>query len=139
MERVIERREDLGRALKNFHESIQIFNESKIARNIAPAQIRVNRNSVIKTFELCYDLLWKSLKDFIEKKLGILVTSPKKVFQEARTQNLIDDREFKEMLAVVDDRNLTARTYDEDFAESVAQRAIAHFDLMKKVAEKIKF
>lgn len=97
------------------------------------------RDSIIKRFELCYDLFWKCLKDLLEQKFGILINSPKKVFQEIRVQGLLNAEELTEALALADDRNLTAHTYDDEFAEKVAQRAIAHFDLMKKVAERIKF
>lgn len=139
MERVIERRQDLKKALKNLHDSIQLFNESKNKDHAFYIQIMVNRDAVIKRFELCYDLLWKCLKDFLEQKFGVLVNSPKKVFQEARIQNLLTSEELAEALALVDDRNLTTHTYDDEFAEKVAERVIAHFELMRKITEKIRF
>lgn len=136
MERVIERRQDLKKALKNFHDSINVLNESKSSK-ASSIQIMIIRDSVIKRFELSYDLLWKCVKDYLEHKIGILVASPKKVFLEARAQNLLAVEELQEILAVVDDRNLTAHTYDDDFADEIAQRAISHFYLMKKISERI--
>ncbi len=136
MERLVERRQDLKKALKNFHDSINVLNESKSAK-VSPVQIMIIRDSVIKRFELTYDLLWKCVKDYLEHQIGILVVSPKKVFLEARAQNLLAVEELEEILAVVDDRNLSAHTYDDAFAEEIAQRAISHFQVMKKISERI--
>jgi nucleotidyltransferase substrate binding protein (TIGR01987 family) len=138
MERVIERKKDLEKALKQFHNSIGLLNNVKNQKNASIEQMVAYRDSVIKRFELCYDLLWKCLKDSIERKFGILVSSPKKVFQESRVQNLIGADQLAQALAMADDRNLSAHTYDEELSEEIAQRAISHYELMQKLYVLIK-
>ena len=90
MERMMERREDLEKSLKQFHSSIDLLQNTKKQSAVSMEQIVAYRDSVIKRFELSFDLLWKNLKDLLEYKFGILLNSPKKVFQEARVQKLLE-------------------------------------------------
>lgn len=136
---MMERREDLEKSLKQFHSSIDLLQNTKKQSAVSMEQIVAYRDSVIKRFELRFDLLWKNLKDLLEYKFGILLNSPKKVFQEARVQKLLEAKELAGALEMTDDRNLSVHTYDNEIAEDVAYRAIEHYALMKKIAEKISF
>ncbi|MBI2055825.1 MAG: nucleotidyltransferase substrate binding protein [Candidatus Sungbacteria bacterium] len=75
------------------------------------------RDSAIKRFELAFDLAWKTIKAFLEDK-GLSCTSPVSCFKEAYRQGLVeyDDAWIKEL---VETRNKTVHTYDEDLAEEV--------------------
>ena len=75
------------------------------------------RDSAIKRFELAFDLAWKTIKAFLEEK-GLVCISPVSCFKEAYRQGLIEynDAWVKEL---VETRNKTVHTYDEDLAEEV--------------------
>lgn len=130
MERVKERYRDLDKPVLQFEGSILLLEEYKKQKmNDIRFEIAF-RDSVIKRFELCYDLLWKCLKDYLTDQFGIEVASPKKVFQECFNQKIISQEQLKEALVMSDDRNLTVHTYDDQMASDVAGKAISHLNLI---------
>lgn len=135
---LVDRYRDLTNALTQFAASMDLLKNAKITMPNNSPQVVAFRDSVIKRFELCYDLLWKSLKDLLLKSYGQEVASPKKVFQECFNQKLISEAELKEALTMSDDRNMTVHTYDNQMAEEVSQKAESHFNLMKKLYSIIK-
>ncbi len=93
------------------------------------------RDSAIKRFELCYELLWKTLKDFLAKE-GIICNSPKNCFRMAFSNGLIEDE--GEWLNIIDDRNLSVHTYNESLAEDIYSRLGKHYEAMYKLFLKMK-
>ena len=75
------------------------------------------RDSSIQRFEIAFDLCWKTLKEYLREKYGVETASPKKVFQEAFKQGVIDNGTV--WLTMTDMRNETSHAYDELFAEKV--------------------
>ncbi len=61
------------------------------------------------------------------------VAYPKKVFLECFNQKLIVEAELKEVLSMVDDRNQTAHTYSDEFAQLISQKVETHLKLMQKL------
>jgi nucleotidyltransferase substrate binding protein (TIGR01987 family) len=86
------------------------LNKLEFARNnynaMSHEDFLAYRDSEIKRFEMCFDLFWKILKDYIQKWYAIEVLSPKKVFQEAFKQGLVSEEEIRYLLNMVDDRIL---------------------------------
>ena len=76
------------------------------------------RDSAIQRFEISFDLCWKTLKEYLREKYGVETASPKKVFQEAFKQGVIDNEDV--WLTMTDMRNETSHAYDEIFAEKVS-------------------
>ncbi len=95
----------------------------------------VVRDSAIKRFELCFELSWKTLKDFLEKE-GILCRSPRSCLKEAFSIGLIQDED--EWISILEDRNLSVHTYDEALAEELYDRLPYHLKAMKDLAKAIK-
>ncbi|WP_029522247.1 HI0074 family nucleotidyltransferase substrate-binding subunit [Persephonella sp. KM09-Lau-8] len=94
----------------------------------------VVRDSAIKRFELCFELSWKTLKDFLEKE-GILCRSPRSCLKEAFSMGLIQNED--EWLSILEDRNLSVHTYDEALAEELYDRLLNHLKAMKDLAKAI--
>lgn len=78
------------------------------------------RDSAIQRFEFTLDLSWKMLKAYLEETKGVLCHSPKDCFREAYRQKVIgyDDK----WIHLVDLRNETSHTYNEDLAETIYQQ-----------------
>jgi nucleotidyltransferase substrate binding protein (TIGR01987 family) len=74
------------------------------------------RDSVIKRFELVFELLWKLLKRLAELEL-IECYSPKSAFQAGFQMGLIKNETV--FLSILEYRNLTVHTYNEEQAERV--------------------
>lgn len=80
----------------------------------------VFRDSAIQRFEISFDLAWKTLKEKLRSEYGVDSTSPKKVFQDAFSQGIIENDPL--WLSMTDMRNETTHAYNELFAESVLEK-----------------
>mgnify|MGYP001575611545 FL=1 len=90
------------------------------------------RDSAIKRFELVFDLAWKALKAFLEKR-GVKCVSPRTCFREAYHQGLIEYDEI--WMKMVDERNYTAHVYKEVLAERIYKELPEALSAFKKLAE----
>lgn len=98
------------------------------------------RDSVIKRFELVFELLWKLIKKLAFEE-NLECYSPKSCFKIAYQMGFIEDEEI--FLDMLEYRNLTVHTYDEYDAERVykfvCDRGIFAFKtVIQKIEEKLK-
>jgi nucleotidyltransferase substrate binding protein (TIGR01987 family) len=97
------------------------------------------RDSVIKRFEFTYELCWKNAKVYLNNRFGVDVFSPKDVFRELRTNDLISDQETEVLLIMVDERNKIIHTYSENFSNELYQRIKDnYFNLLAKIYQVLK-
>lgn len=97
---------------KNFERALRLF-ESYIAIN-DPSNIE--RAGGIQYFEMCFELAWKTMKDYLESE-GYEVNSPRSTIKQAFETGLITDGH--DWIDILDDRNLMAHIYDDTIAEEV--------------------
>lgn len=90
----------------------------------------VIRDSAIKRFELCFDLAWKTIK-WYAKNQGVECYSPRSCIKTAFQLKLINYDE--KWLKMIDDRNLTAHLYKEEYADQVYSRLSDYLELFKKL------
>ncbi len=91
---------------QNYHKS---FSQLKKALQISKPS-DVERAGLIQFFELTFELGWKTLKDYLEAQ-GFQVNSPREVIKQAYQANVVTQGHV--WMAALDDRNLTAHTYEE--------------------------
>ncbi|MFH0923149.1 MAG: HI0074 family nucleotidyltransferase substrate-binding subunit [Candidatus Falkowbacteria bacterium] len=120
----------LNKILKDFNKAIDNLEEV-----LDLEKDNVTRDSAIKRFELCFDLAWKSIKNYA-KIQGIECYSPRGCFKEAYMLKLIEYSE--KWMKIVDDRNLCAHLYSEDYADNVYQALDEYVEMFKKLLEKLK-
>lgn len=95
------------------------------------------RDSIIQRFEFCAELSWKLMKKYLDENLMIVEYSPRSVVKEAYKQRLIDDGEV--WLDILEDRNLTSHTYDENTANRIRDNIINNYvDIFEKLIKRIK-
>jgi nucleotidyltransferase substrate binding protein (TIGR01987 family) len=102
------------------------YARSKLARalkqleiGVAAAKDRLDHDGVIQRFEFTFELLWKTLKIFLEDK-GIETKSPKDALKEAfRMGLLVEEGVYLDMLK---DRNKTSHIYDKEEANKIFRR-----------------
>lgn len=104
--------------IERFNQRKQQYKKSleQLKTACAEKENMIVRDSVIKRFELTYELAWKVLKLWLENK-GIDVRNPKDTLKEAYVQNLIADGD--DWMRLHESRNLTSHTYDQDLAEKI--------------------
>ncbi len=70
----------------------------------------------IQAYEMCFELAWKTLKDFLEYQ-GYDVKSPRETIREAFKQGYLPNAET--WLQCLGDRNTTSHAYDQEMAGQV--------------------
>ena len=95
------------------------------------------RDSLIQRFEYCTDLLWKVLKDYLEKVEKIKVASPRAVFRECHTIGLLTEQEADQFLTMLDARNMTSHVYREEFADLLYKQIPQFYAVMQALVSKV--
>lgn len=72
----------------------------------------IQKAGMIRFFEMTFELSWKLLKDYLESQGFKEIQSPRAAIKKAYEVNLIADGH--EWLQMLENRNLTAHTYDEE-------------------------
>lgn len=93
------------------------------------------RDGVNHRFKFTIELYWKTLKKILayEKQA---TTAPRDVLEKAFQLSFIDDE--KAWLQMLDDRNNTSHTYDEQIAQRIFHNIKKHYPLMLSTYEKLR-
>jgi nucleotidyltransferase substrate binding protein (TIGR01987 family) len=93
----------------------------------------VERAGLIQFFEMSFELSWKLLKDYEETE-GFIVKTPREAIKQAFQSGLISNGH--EWIDALQDRNLTAHTYNENTAIAVeAKIRDKYFQLLLEIYE----
>lgn len=95
------------------------------------------RDSIIQRFEFVTELSWKLMKKYLDENLVLEVYSPRSVIKESYKQDLIENGEL--WLDILEDRNLTSHTYDENTANRIKNNIVNKYVLeFEKFIKRIK-
>ncbi len=98
------------------------------------------RNSLIHTYEFTIEIFWKLLHTLLRDQHGITFESISsyQTFRQAARIGIILTAEFQTLTELVADRNRTSHSYRELLAIEIADRIPAHYQVMKKILDRIK-
>jgi nucleotidyltransferase substrate binding protein (TIGR01987 family) len=85
---------------------------------------------MIHRFEYSTEAFWKYLKAYLLIEHNLPTNSPREVIRSGLKAKFYDEESSKELLQMLDDRNLTSHTYVEELAESIAGRIPAYSKIM---------
>jgi nucleotidyltransferase substrate binding protein (TIGR01987 family) len=119
------KREQTERALTRLQELVPPYLEDK--ENI------ILRDAMIQRFEYSTEAFWKYLKAYLLTEHNLPANSPREVIRTGLNAKLYREEISKELLQMLDDRNLTSHTYVEKLAESIARRIPDYSKNMKEV------
>ncbi|TKB72847.1 MAG: DUF86 domain-containing protein [Nitrospira sp.] len=118
---------DANEAVNAFAQALRRLQEA-----LGEPETAIVRDAAIKRFEFTFELAWKAIQRCLREE-GLDCRSPKGCLREAFQQGLIpDDPRWIEM---IDDRNLTAHTYDEETAKTIFKHLAGHsvrFEQLRK-------
>jgi len=123
------KREQTERALASLLELVPQYLESK--ENI------ILRDAMIQRFEYSTEAFWKFLKAYLLTEHNLSANSPRDVIRTGLKAKLFSEEISKELLQMLDDRNLTSHTYVEELAESIAGRIPAYSKNMHAVLNQL--
>ena len=94
----------------------------------------VSRDAAIQRFEFCFELASKSIQERARDE-GLDCQSPKGCLQVAFKTSWIANEQG--WLAMLEDRNRTSHTYDEDLAKAVFRRLPNYLPLLDALLNKL--
>ncbi|POQ98388.1 hypothetical protein AU468_13620 [Alkalispirochaeta sphaeroplastigenens] len=106
-----QRHTNLLRASNNLHEAL--------AQTAQRRPSKLERQGIVKAFELAYELAWKTLQDYLKHQGYDDVVGPKAVLRLAFSEGLIQDGE--RWAAMHRARNEGAHIYSDTIAETLEQ------------------
>ena len=89
------------------------------------------RDACLRRFKLSYELLWKTLKVFLEEIHGVRAVSPRQVFKEAFALSLIEKEQI--FIEMIESRNTLSHTYNEEQAMKIYTKCSDYLSVMKSV------
>jgi nucleotidyltransferase substrate binding protein (TIGR01987 family) len=92
-------------------------------------------DATIQRFEITYELMWKTLKIFLEDIHGIRAISPRLVFKEAYALSIIEQEDI--FLEMIQSRNLLSHTYNEEQAEQIYKKCPLYLSAIKELYQRI--
>ncbi len=91
----------------------------KLNEGVNTAEDELEKDGVIQRFEFSLELIWKTLKLFLQNS-GIEVKTPKESLKKAFNVGWIKDE--KTFLDMLEDRNRTSHIYDKDTSDEILER-----------------
>ncbi|WP_297890513.1 nucleotidyltransferase substrate binding protein, partial [Sulfurihydrogenibium sp.] len=91
MEKLVQKLNDLKKAFKTLDE---IINEDYSV---------IVRDATIQRFEYTFEILWKTIKEYLEKVEYVPCNSPKSCFREALREGLLSEEEAELCLEMLED------------------------------------
>ncbi len=134
----------LENAIRSISESVELFYQyenlfTHESTEENKALFMSMRDSMIKRFKYTTDLLWKVIKNYLEKQgVSILIPSPRGIIREAVRVKLLSETEGEACMEVVESRNKTSHTYHELTADEIAHEIPGYYELIKKLSDRIK-
>jgi len=86
---------------------------------------RLEKQGIIQAFEFTHELAWNVLKDFLEDQGDQNIRGSKDATRAAFKVSLISDGEL--WMAMIQSRNISSHTYDEETAESLVKAIINNY------------
>lgn len=119
MERLRERLATACRALRTLQDLLR------------ESETDIVRDASIQRFEYTFEAVWKAAQAFLRTMEGLDAGSPKAAIRASYRIGLLTEEGSRRALAMADDRNLTAHTYNETLAERIYSRIFEHASLME--------
>ena len=115
-----------NRNLKSFEKALLQLGDA-----LEESESLIVRDACLQRFEFSYELLWKTLKIFLEEIHGVRAVSPRQVFKEAFALSIIDEElTFVEM---IESRNPLSHTYNEEQAAKIYVKCADYLKAMNSV------
>ncbi|WP_079529597.1 HI0074 family nucleotidyltransferase substrate-binding subunit [Halobacillus hunanensis] len=97
----------------------------------------VERDAAIQRFESSFEACWKAGRQYLYDIEGLDIGSPKSVIRSSREVNLFSDEETVTALNMVNDRNLTVHTYNEEVAVKIQGNLNKYYHLLQVWIERM--
>lgn len=130
--RWIQRLDNFSRALAQLDSAVALMNQRSLSD--------LEKQGVIQAFEFSYELAWNLLKDYLAWQGVENITGSRDAIKQSFNRGLVSDGHA--WMAMLQDRNRTAHTYNEQTANeiiaNVRSRYVQQLDALRDLFVKIK-
>lgn len=112
--RWIQRFNHFSKAFAQLAEAVELSKQRKLSK--------LEEQGLIQAFEYTHEIAWNTLKDFLEERGVKRLYGSKDTTREAFRTGLIENGEV--WMDMINSRNLTSHTYNEDVAKDIANKVI---------------
>ena len=92
----------------------------------------VERDAAIQRFEYSTEACWKAAQSVLSVQFGLELASPKSVIRACAQNALLTEADARLAMDLIDDRNLTAHTYNEALAQAIWSRLPSHVFILQR-------
>ena len=96
------------------------------------APSNVERDVDIHRFKYTVEAVWRAAQVSLRELEGITIASPKGATRASFQTRLIAEDDARIAMQMIDDRNLTAHTYNEELARHIYSRLAAYASSMER-------
>jgi nucleotidyltransferase substrate binding protein (TIGR01987 family) len=121
----------LDSKIATFEQALKTFKDTLLEN---PSQLE--RDGAIQRFEYCFDLVWKTLKRYLEKRGLIDLNSPRSVFMAAYAESVVDDEII--WSTIILKRNASVHTCNQQLADSLFSELPLYYNAMYDLLQKLK-
>jgi len=116
---------------------VMLFEQSlsRLEEALAKPEDAIVRDACIQRFEFTFEMAWKALQRYALAE-GLECVSPRDCFRAGFRLGLID--KDAHWMAMVEDRNRAAHTYDEKAANAIYRALPAYSQLLRGLLERLK-
>ena len=107
----------------------------RLEEALAKPEDPIVRDACIQRFEFTFEMAWKAVQSYALAE-GVECVSPRDCFRTAFRLGLVESD--PRWMAMVEDRNRTSHTYDEEIAQTIYQALPGYTDLLGNLLEKLK-
>lgn len=133
MDKFIKQLEDFEKSVRRLIEAVELAEKKKDTELYL-----FLRDSAIQRFEFTFEIFWKLVRTAVREFEGVECNSPKSCMRELFKNGYVGEEEVTQLFEMVDDRNLTAHTYNEELAEELFKKLKDYAELMNSVVGRIK-
>lgn len=126
------------KVIQSCHQALQRLREGVLKRqqNRKNTDYSFYRDAVIQCFEFTFEIVWKTLKLFLERE-GIQCRSPRSCIRECFNAGYLSEEEVRALFQMVEMRNLTVHTYYEELAETLADQIADVAEILTNICMKV--
>ena len=129
-------KENCKRKLFSFNKALKSLKEVYSFYIKKPDQ-KISQMALIKSFELAFELSWKTLQSFFKSQGYMEVNSPKGIIKEAFNKEVIQDGQI--WIDMLDARNRLSHIYDESIFKGIIKKISKEYvQEIEKLYQKLK-
>lgn len=110
------------KALQQLQKGVEYF-KNKIHKNEPINDLE--KQGLIKSFELCFELSWKLITDYFKYQGIVDIRGSRDAFRVAYKHNIIENQEI--WLEMINARNLSVHTYDSQLVEELISNILNNY------------